>query len=199
MLSRIFLGLVLAAMLGGCVSAPKPRVSVLPAPPANIGGITLPDRAAFSQKDPRWANHPMGGSGKSMEAEGCLVTASAMALSNLGVDIDPGELNQSLKVNGGYTSTGQLIWAGIETASTGRAIARYYDDVSMSIIDTCMTDGFYPMVRFKLPNGRTHWAMIVRRDKFGFHMRDPLHISKSPLLYPGSVETFEAIRCVGPK
>jgi len=53
------------------------------------------------------------------------------------------------------------------------------------------------MARFILPNGRTHWAVILKRDARGYHMRDPLHPSRSPLLFPRGAEAFKAVRCIG--
>ena len=180
------------------VPSTLPAIISRPAPVTIYQGPSLPDRVAFSQKDPRWSEHKMGGSGARMGREGCLVTATAMALGNIGIDIDPGELNHGLKQNGGYTATGQLIWSGIDKVTNGRATARYHDRVSTDIIDSCMLDGFYPMARFILPNGRTHWSMIVSRSSRGFYMRDPLHPSQTPLLFPRDVSALEAVRCVGP-
>ena len=58
-------------------------------------------------------------------------------------------------------------------------------------------DGYYPLVQFYLPSGRSHWAMIVRYSEQGFHMRDPLRTSKSPLIFPRGTDAFKAVRCVG--
>lgn len=163
------------------------------------GGISLPDTIAYSQKDARWAGDRMGGSGATMEAEGCLVTAAAMALTNLGFKTSPGALNNQLKRQKGYTSSGLLIWSAIERVSGGGATARYYNDVNKQIIARCMADGFYPLARFILPNGRTHWSMIVRVSDRGYHMRDPLHPSRQPLIFAQGISGFKAVRCVGRK
>ena len=194
MTTRYISVLVLPALtfiIAGCATKPS-------APSGQSVTTTLPDKSAFSQKDPRWASDPMGGSGASMKAEGCLVTATAMALTNLGFKTDPGDLNKQLKQTGNYTRTGQLIWKGVSEITDGRAQARFYTSVSNEIIDGCMKDGYYPLARFKLANGRTHWAMILHRGQQGYYMRDPLHPSRKPLLFPRPVEAFEAIRCVGP-
>lgn len=157
----------------------------------------LPDKTVYLQKDPRWAHHKMGGSGDTLETDGCLVTAAAMVLGNLGFKMNPGVLNARLKKTNSFTSRGWLIWSGIEKVTEGKAVARYYDTVSDEIILGCMRSGFYPLVRFILPNGRTHWAMIVHRDGRGYHMRDPLHKSRTPLIFPGGADRFKAVRCVG--
>ncbi len=193
----IFLGISL--VLASCASAPKPvsapntPVQYTPIP----GELALPDRVAFRQKDPRWAHETLGGSGEPLETDGCLVTATAMALGNLGFDTDPGDLNARLKSVNGYTARGWLIWAGIDRATQGQATARYHDSVSDALIGECLRDGFYPLASFDLPNGRTHWAVILRRSQMGYHMRDPLHPSKQPLIFPQGVDGFKALRCVG--
>lgn len=157
----------------------------------------LRDTAAYLQKDPRWSQDKLGGSGDTMETDGCLVTATAMVLTNLGLQVTPGELNSHLKRTNSYTSRGWLVWSGIEKVTQGRAKAQYFETVSDEIIMGCIRDGAYPLVRFILPNGRTHWAMILHRDARGYHMRDPLRASRAPLIFPGDSSRFKAVRCVG--
>jgi len=132
-----------------------------------------------------------------METDGCLVTATAMVLGNLGIHTNPGELNKQLTAVNGYTKQGWLIWSAIDKVTDGKATAIYHDDVSNEVIDGCMAKGYYPLARFILPSGRSHWAMIVRRSEYGFHMRDPLHPSEQPLIFPQKVDAFKALRCVG--
>lgn len=203
--------LILALALSACSTGPKnpakTATSIAPAP-AGLdartftpvpGKSVLADKIAYSQKDPRWASHLMGGSGDTMETDGCLVTATAMVLTNLGLQTNPGELNAQLKSNKGYTNQGWLVWSAIDTVTKNQATARYYDEVSEDIIEGCMADGFYPLARFILPSGRSHWAMILRKSQYGYHMRDPLHPSDQPLIFPRGVDAFKAIRCVGKK
>jgi len=159
--------------------------------------LSLPDRAAFLQKDKRWSQDRLGNSNDTMGTDGCLVTASAMALKNLGFETDPGDLNRRLTEADSFTPRGWLIWSGISKVTGGKAKARFYDDVNEDIINGCLRDGYYPMARFILPNGRTHWAVILKRDARGYHMRDPLHPSRSPLLFPRGAEAFKAVRCIG--
>ncbi len=188
--------------LSACSTAPEPKT---PAKDSTIdftpipGKLALPDRVAFAQKDPKWANHTLGGSGESLGTDGCLVTAAAMALGNLGFQTDPGDLNTRLKQTQSFTNQGWLIWSGIDKVTKGQATARYYDSVSSEIIEGCMADGYYPLARFILPSGRTHWAVIIRKSEYGFHMRDPLHPSDQPLIFPRGVDAFKAVRCVGMK
>jgi len=118
----------------------------------------------------------MGKTSDSLGKDGCLVTATAMALTNLGFQTDPADLNSRLTHADGFTQQGWLIWSGIEKVTQGRAHARYY-----------------------VPNGRSHWSMIVRQSSQGFHMRDPLRVSRVPLIFPRGTDAFKAVRCVGLK
>jgi len=163
----------------------------------DVRGLELPDRAAFLQKDKRWGSDRLGRSSDTMASDGCLVTASAMALKNLGFETDPGDLNRRLTAADSFTPRGWLIWSGISKVTGGKAKARFYNEVSEDIINGCLRDGFYPMARFILPNGRTHWAVILKRDPRGYYMRDPLQPSRSPLLFPRGAEAFKAVRCIG--
>ncbi|WP_026942692.1 hypothetical protein [Hellea balneolensis] len=189
--------------VSACGSTPLPpgaerAASSLPQmTPIPKGSLALPDRAAFLQKDPRWGQQRLGNTSDSMASDGCLVTAAAMALANLGFATDPSDLNARLTSTQSFTPRGWLIWDGIRKVTEGRAQAIYHDKVSEEIIDSCMLDGQYPLVQFYLKNGRSHWAMIVKHDARGYHMRDPLRPSKSPLIFPRSSESFRAVRCIG--
>jgi len=190
-LLRVFV--VLAVLiLTACGSTPKTLSSI--SEPA-LGG--LPDTVAYYQKDPRWGHEELGNSGDTMASDGCLVTAASMALANLGFETDPSDLNKRLTHHQSFTPRGWLIWSGISKVTDGQATARFYDDVSPALIRECMTDGFYPLVQFRLRNGRTHWAMIVNEDDKGYRMRDPLRESRKPLIFPHSAANFSALRCVG--
>lgn len=186
--------LIVAAIfvLAACSSAPK---SVPPISDPAAGG--LPDTVAYYQKDPRWGSEELGNSGDRMASDGCLVTAASMALANLGFKTDPSDLNKRLTHHQSFTPRGWLIWSGISKVTGGQAKARFYDDVSPALIRECMVDGYYPLVQFRLRNGRTHWAMIVNEDETGYRMRDPLRRSQKPLIFPHSAANFSALRCIG--
>lgn len=161
------------------------------------GGLSLPDRAAYYQKDDRWENERLGRSSDTLGTDGCLVTAAAMALANLGFQTNPSDLNKRLTQTDSFTSRGWLIWDGIRKVTDGRARAVFHDQVSDEIIESCLMEGDYPLVQFYLPNGRSHWAMILRKTSKGYRMRDPLRVSNKPLIFPRGTEAFRAVRCVG--
>lgn len=198
---RLGLIILLALLLTACGSSPSNMSSGQGAyseGDRRYGGQTrLPDRIAFYQKDKRWAEEKLGRTNDTLASDGCLVTAAAMALANLGFQTNPADLNKRLTHTDSFTSRGWLIWDGIRRVTAGKATARFYKSVDIEKIDQCMADGYYPLVQFYLPNGRSHWAMILDRSDKGFHMRDPLRRANQPLIFPHSVEKFRALRCVG--
>ena len=204
---RHFVFAVSVFALGSCGTTPLPPegpsdypASVIPAPqitPMPRGALSLPDRSAYYQKDTRWAGERLGRSSDTMGSDGCLVTAASMALANLGFQTNPSDLNARLTQTDSFTPRGWLIWDGIRKVTGGRAKAHFYDDVSEDVINSCMRRGDYPLVQFYLKNGRSHWAMILKRDGRGYHMRDPLRRSSVPLIFPRSSSAFKAVRCIG--
>jgi len=189
-------------MLSSCGSAPKidaavNETSLVSGQHESGKALNLRDSVIYAQKDPRWAADRLGATSDTMGGEGCLVTAASMALTNLGFQTSPKDLNQRLAQTQSYTSKGWLIWDGIRRVTEGRAVATYYDTVDAESIQSCMTSGEYPLVQFYLPNGRSHWAMIVKHDERGYHMRDPLRISKKPLIFPAGIKGYRALRCIG--
>jgi hypothetical protein len=204
MFKSAYIGLIgfgLTALgLSSCGTTPAPADNARNYTPIPKGALALPDRTVFSQKDPRWAHEKLGRTQTdTLGTDGCLVTATSMALGNLGFETNPSDLNARLTQVAGFTSRGWLIWDGIRKVTDNRAVAKFYDEVNEPTIQQCLTDGYYPLVQFYLPNGRTHWAMIVQQSEKGFHMRDPLRTSNKPLIFPRSTDAFKAVRCVGLK
>jgi len=195
-MKRVLLILTSALFLSACGSAPKPVAGGAPGV-ETAGGLALRDSVVYSQKDARWASDLLGNTNDSMGSDGCLVTSASMALTNLGFQTSPKDLNNRLTQTKSYTKKGWLIWDGIRRVTDGRAVATYYDKVDAPTIDACLRRGAYPMVQFYLPSGRSHWAMIVKHDARGFHMRDPLRISKKPLIFPAGINGYRAVRCIG--
>ena len=157
----------------------------------------LDDRVTYSQKDPRWGQDRLGRGGGTLAREGCVVTSVAMAMTNSGFPIDPGDLNRRLTQSDNLTHSGLLKWKGVSEVSGGRVKATFYDTVSEPLIQGCLAKGDYPLVRFYLPNGRSHWAMILGRSDKGYHMRDPLRVSDDPLIFPRDSGAFKSLRCIG--
>lgn len=182
----------LALGIASCASTPAPEK-----PQAGISKYELADNVQFLQNDNRWANQTIGGTNESLEDDGCLVTAAAMALVNLGFQTDPGDLTNRLKAYNGFTSKGWLIWSGLERATAGKAKTLYYKSSDDATVRSCLTAGFYPLVKFNLPSRRSHWAVVVKETDRGFYVRDPMVSSKRPVSLKSRADGIDAVRCIG--
>ncbi|MBL4871706.1 MAG: hypothetical protein JKX72_12220 [Robiginitomaculum sp.] len=197
---RLCLGGILGLFLiSACSTSPPtqhPATKPFVKRPHGKVKLELADHAQFLQNDPRWSRQTLGGSGQSLKSHGCLVTAAAMALTNLGFKTDPGDLTNRLKANGGFTKNGQLIWSGLERVTGGKAKTVFYRKKDAYTVRHCLAAGFYPLVKFELPT-RTHWAVVIKETTNGFYIRDPI-VSMSTLI-PLSTRApgIDAVRCIG--
>src|SRR5262245_48981590 len=88
--------LVLVALVGGFVVW---RIRGNNSPPMSArGGESFQNFANletpfYLQRDPRWKDHTVGGSGERLGKVGCAVASLAMALHRYGVEMTPGQLN----------------------------------------------------------------------------------------------------------
>jgi hypothetical protein len=138
----------------------------------------------FAQADPRWADDQLGPATSTMGAEGCAVSSAAMVLAYYGQEIDPGRLNAFLSDNNGYTPQGWLYWekaaeyqqrtptSGDERRGT--LVRHAYEDLpSYYLIDSNLARGNPVIVRVHLPNGITHFVVIVGKAGFDYLIQDP--------------------------
>ena len=79
-------------------------------PPASGAAIIPADFPRFSQRDPRWASDKLGTSDSTMGGWGCVVTSNAAVYKYLGIDTDPGRLNQLMIGWNGYDDTNLWRW-----------------------------------------------------------------------------------------
>ncbi|MBL4855072.1 MAG: hypothetical protein JKY25_12660 [Robiginitomaculum sp.] len=189
---KFWIGAGLALLVSGC-STSSTRVQK----PAETARLQLPDKVQFLQTDKRWASETLGGSNESLKSDGCLVTAAAMALVNLGFKTDPGDLTYRLKAYGGFTSNGWLVWRGLEKATAGKAKTYFYQRKDDAVVRACMAAGYYPLVKFNLPSSKTHWVMVVKETKSGFYIRDPMISSRTPIPLASRTSKIDAVRCIG--
>ena len=191
------------ALLSACASSPAsvraPARTAGTAPQPGYVQTALPDKVQFVQNDKRWARQTLGGSSETLKTDGCLVTAAAMALVNLGFRTDPGDLTNRLKAYDGFTSQGWLVWSGLERATGGKAKTVFYADAADNNVRSCLAAGYYPLVKFKLASRRSHWAVVVNESRSGFYVRDPMVNSKTPVPLLSRAQGIDAVRCVGVK
>ncbi len=127
----------------------------------------------FAQADPRWAEDELGPAPSTMGGEGCAVSSAAMVLAFYGQDIDPGRLNAFLSNSGGYTPQGWLYWEKAADYRPGLARHAYEDLPSYFLIDWNLRHGNPVIVRVHLPNGITHFVVIVGKTGFDYLIQDP--------------------------
>jgi hypothetical protein len=135
--------------------------------------ISLPTPAHYLQTDPRWADHTIGGSGEYLRNVGCTICSAASALTAIGPAITPGELNQHLKENEGYTSDGWVIWGAISDANHS-ATVDVVRQATHDLLDSSLESGDYPLIKFWLPGNIPHWAVLVGKDGLEYLALDPL-------------------------
>ena len=127
----------------------------------------------FAQGDARWSDDALGQTESTMGEEGCAVSSSAMVLAFYGQDIDPGRLNAFLTTNGGYTPQGWLYWEKAADFIPGMVRHAYEDLPSYFLIDSNLLRGNPVIVRVHLPNGITHFVVIVGKTGFDYLIQDP--------------------------
>ncbi len=178
----VFVLLLVLAILG--VAVWKERQS--PVPPSTIssrGGSELLILNAdvdpyYLQGDSRWAAETIGGSGESIGRVGCTLCSVAMAVSDLGMEIEPPVLNQKLIEGSGYTERGWMIWGAVAPATDSFAEVVYCNEPTHRRIDECIQRGEFPIVKIFLPGPIPHWVVVVGKEGNEYLVKDPAEKSR---------------------
>lgn len=141
---------------------------------------TNPMIEIWSQRDPRWANDIMGSSGITMAQQGCLMTATAWVLKQLGFDIDPGRYNHLASTRGGYAPPNLMYWKFPEIIFKGKVERAEYRSFNgngwQSLVDSILDDGriALAMVDMSPRTGfQQHWIAIYKKDGNTYRFADP--------------------------
>jgi hypothetical protein len=167
--------------------------------PATYENIMLPDQSAFRQDYPEWGQASLGGTSDTLAGYGCTITSVANAVSNLrGQSVRPDDFNQSLIANGGYTSRGWLIWSAVSKATNGEVSVKVFSQASHGAIDSCLSNGAYPVVKIKLGGVVPHWVLLVGRADGEYLARDPLlgDNDDAPIALSSRSGSIHSLRCV---
>jgi hypothetical protein len=128
----------------------------------------------FTQDDPRWTFELLGPTFETLGQSGCAVTSAAMVLSAYGVDTDPDRLNQYLSTHAGYTEDGWVYWEKAAEVAPGGQVEKAYEDLpSYALIDQNLQMGNPVIVRLTLPNGHTHFVVLVGKEGWNYLAQDP--------------------------
>ncbi|HYV29339.1 MAG TPA: C39 family peptidase [Candidatus Eisenbacteria bacterium] len=142
----------------------------------------------YLQRDPRWKDQTIGGSGESLGKVGCAVASLAMALHHYGVEMTPAELNQWLKTHSGYTARGWLKWESVSRVSQGKCTVELIPTPSHADLDTALKNHQPVLAKVLIRHVVPHWVLIVGKEGQEYSIRDPLGDGKSlkPLSSYGS-------------
>jgi hypothetical protein len=142
------------------------------------GGLPFPverliNVPQFFQADPNWSRDSLGDSPGTLGGEGCAVTSAAMVLQFYGMDLNPGRLNRFLKLSEGYEGRGWIRWEVAALFSPGVVEKAYEDLPSYALIDWNLLKRNPVIVRLRLPDGITHFVVIVGKRGVDYLIRDP--------------------------
>lgn len=150
----------------------------------------------FSQRDPRWKDHPLGGPPNPGGAQttigqyGCVITSLAMGLSQLtGEEIYPDHVDEAIKTVDGYSGLNRnlLKWNAVVEAFPYLRLRRYFTcDITaapIDAIDAALTDGCIVLIKIDFdltdPDVDSHYLLVV--DGQGEHFytcHDPWPLPK---------------------
>ncbi len=144
----------------------------------------------FRQNDPRWGRDILGAPGDTLGGQGCAVASAASILAAYGEPMNPQTLNRFLRIHGGYTPQGWLIWEKAADFFPGIAAKEYEDLPSYYLIDWNLLHGNPVIVRLTLPSGHTHFVVIMGKEGWDYLISDP---------GTGGAKGFYPLRQIGSK
>jgi hypothetical protein len=135
----------------------------------------------FLQNDPAWSSDTIGKTNYTMAGAGCLITCVAVSLTDLGIEINPKELNKMLAEIDGYIN-GELIWYKINTIFP--SVKYDYKRIfSSKTIENDLRSKRLPIVTVRFNgSGIMHWVVIVGAIGGDFIIFDPLNRDGKPIL-----------------
>ena len=119
-----------------------------------------------------------------------------MAATGLGEAVTPADLNALLINRSGYTREGWIIWDAISKSFDGRIEAVAHDRPSFEALDRAIEQGEFPIVKFLLPSGITHWVVIVGKEGSDYLIHDPLLVQNGPVLLSERTDRIYSLRVI---
>lgn len=148
----------------------------------------------YRQDDERWGEERLGDSEYTMRSSGCLVSSIASAVSmESGTEVTPGVLNERFSGEQVYDTAGNLLWERLN--DLGEYRVDVYGEASAEVIDACLSEGRYPVVRVRMyALGNIHYVLIVGVREGKYLCMDPLKDRITKLSSYGN--RVYAVRCV---
>ena len=135
---------------------------------------------AYSQRDMEWADDKLGTSPDlTVGQAGCLITSIASVLSDFTAHaMAPGELNQWLRQNGGFTGGGLFVWDSITSLGLRRAetIQCVSQPAPVKHLAEVLADNAAVVVEVdSTPDGplNQHWVRLLSVDDKDGQIMDP--------------------------
>jgi hypothetical protein len=171
--------LVLAAAVAGfnvlrAVYISKVGITIKPSRDYEVREVTY-----YLQNDPVWSKDTIGETSQTLGGVGCLISCAASAMTELGIDITPAELNEKLSEVGGFSGA-SLIWYKIHEAIP-EVDYTYSRVFSAKTIENDLSEGRLPIVNVRYFGGATHWVLIIGAKDGEFMIYDPLNREKTPV------------------
>ena len=185
---------VLIGVLGALCAwqAWRPRAPSPAAPSPTEGRAAL----IYRQRDPRWRDARIGGSGETLGQVGCTVCCIAMALEHHGIPMTPAQLNARLKGADGYTPRGWVKWRAVAQVTGGALRVQVIDQPSERHIDAALDAGCPVIAKVYLGGVAQHWVLVVAKSGDDYLVKDPLGDGTSLARLSGFRSGVKAIRIV---
>ena len=149
---------------------------------------------AYRQDDKIWKEDHLGTSKYTIGSSGCVITCIASVISETDMKMNPKEFNAFLFDNDVYDGEGNLQWGKLE-AIDGFHV-KVYTEISSQIIDECLSNNRYPIVKVHQNNifSYHHYILIIGSENGEYICMDPLKDDLTKLSDYGN--KIYAIRCV---
>ena len=167
------------------------RVDDLPLPPPMSGDYAYYG-AVYSQRDVRWASHPLG-TKSTIGANGCLLTCCAMVCNKFGHMENPLELNDWLTSHGGYLDGNLFLWDKLTELYPDMKFDGFVYSPTTAQIKAAIQAGTLPIMYVDFnddtPLIEMHWVLGIGVMDGDVIIADPWTgtIGKLSEMYPKSV------------
>jgi GH25 family lysozyme M1 (1,4-beta-N-acetylmuramidase) len=174
------------------------RVDNLPLPPPMSGDYAYYG-AVYSQRDARWASHPLG-TKSTIGAHGCLMTCVAMVCNKFGHMENPFELNDWLTSHGGYLDGNLFLWDKLTELYPDMKFDGFVYSPNHTQLIAAVTAGILPIMHVDFDDStpliEMHWVLGIGVTTSDVIIADPWTGTMGRLseMYPKSVIRYGSYR-----
>jgi hypothetical protein len=147
-------------------------------------GAPAPTVTTYNQRNPLWGAAKLGTSNTTVGGYGCLMTCAASMLTDAGAAMNPLQLNNWLKANGGFTGSNLFVFASVDKLN----VVKFYNLIDcastpapVAQLDELVSQGDFVIVKvdFDPATIRTeeHWVRYLGNGQ----MMDPWQGDIAPI------------------